>query len=83
MDTAIFRVSEYIVNSFIYCCLIFNTIKRTCSIKSLMFIGTRQQGSSSFVSFAFYAIRRPLSCVSLSLSKGPKGIRFYLPGLFF
>ena len=35
MDTAIFRVSEFTVNSFIYCCLIFYTIKRICSIKSL------------------------------------------------
>jgi hypothetical protein len=35
MDTAIFRVSEFTANSFIYCCLIFNIIKRTCSQKSL------------------------------------------------
>ena len=35
MDTAIFRVSEFTVNTFIYCCLIFNTIKWTCFIKSL------------------------------------------------
>ena len=34
MDTAIFKVSEFTVNSFIYCCLIFNTIKRTRSKKS-------------------------------------------------
>ena len=36
MDTAIFKVSEFTVNSFIYCCLIFNTIKRTRSKKSLI-----------------------------------------------
>jgi hypothetical protein len=39
MDTAIFRVSECLVNSFIYCCLILNTIKRTCSEKSLTLPG--------------------------------------------
>ena len=36
MDTAIFRVSEFTINSFIYCCLKFYTLKRTCSIKSLI-----------------------------------------------
>ena len=40
MDTAIFRVSKFTVNTFIYCCLIFNTIKWTCLIKSLIKIGT-------------------------------------------
>jgi hypothetical protein len=39
MDSVIFRVTEFAVNLFIYCCLIFNTIKRICSIKSLMKIG--------------------------------------------
>jgi hypothetical protein len=36
MNTSIFIVSEYIVNSFIYCYLILNAIKQTCSIKSLI-----------------------------------------------
>ena len=36
MDTATFKVSDSIGNPFIYCCLIFNTIKQTYSIKSLI-----------------------------------------------
>jgi hypothetical protein len=37
MDTTIFRGSYFTDNSSIYCCLIFNTIKRTYSIKSLIY----------------------------------------------
>ena len=45
MDTAIFRASKFTSNSFIYCCLVFNTIKRACSKKSLMFRGCQNEPS--------------------------------------
>ena len=49
MVTAFFRVSKFTRNSFIYCCLISNTIKWTYSIKSLMYRNEKQLfvGSSS------------------------------------
>lgn len=41
MVTAIFGVSKYIDNSFIYSCLILKNIKRTCTKKSLITSGPK------------------------------------------